>query len=85
MSSQVADSDIQLPNLNASVKAKNRSPLKNKLKNRRNLSIKQSWDKQNTAVKNLTTTNSNYNRMVKNGNGKDKQRVDQTFVINVTR
>lgn len=65
----MVDSEIQLPNLNASGN-KTRSPLKSKIKNRRNISIKQGWDMQNIAAKNLTTTNSNYKQLVNDANGK---------------
>ena len=44
--SQTNDNDIQLPNLNSSRQKLNRkSPYKPAIKNRRNLSIRQSWDK----------------------------------------
>jgi hypothetical protein len=63
----VVESEIQLSYLNSSGN-KTRSPLKNKIKNRRY--IRQGWDMQNIAAKNLTTTNSNYKKMVNDANGK---------------
>ena len=41
-------------------KKQKRTPLKQKIKNRRNLSIKQSWDKANLGGKNLTAKNSDF-------------------------
>ena len=56
------DANILLPNLNSSKpKSKLRSPIKQKIKNRRNLSIKQSWDKKSMGRKIMTTKNSDFN------------------------
>jgi hypothetical protein len=47
------DANIQLPNLNKSKHClKQKSPNKQSIKNRRNLSIKQSWDRANIVNKN---------------------------------
>ncbi|CAI2371028.1 unnamed protein product [Moneuplotes crassus] len=51
-----SDANILLPNLNTSqTNSKKRSPLKQKIKNRRNLRIKQSWDKKSTKNSDFTT------------------------------
>lgn len=56
--SQVDENNVGLPNLSnviGKTKNKYRSPYKQPIKNRRNISVKQSWDKTNYSNKNGQT------------------------------
>ena len=58
-SSEIAK-NIQLPNLNSGKKKIRSTPLKQKIKNRRNLSIKQNWEQSNFGMRNMTAKNSGF-------------------------